>query len=405
MTDKRAISLSQLNGLIADALQAQLGPRTFWITAELSDIRNYPDRRYCFFKLLEKQGVEVVASADAVIWRNEYPLISRFEKLAGRSFSGNLSLLLQVVVTFNPRYGMRLQVTDLDAGFTLGQMELERQQILERLVQAHPDLVQVRDGHYSSANARQRLPAVIGRIALITAPDSDGLRDFMHELQGSGMPFQVQVYASQVQGAGATEQLSNRMAEIAECNQEFDLIAIVRGGGSSTDLHVFDDFRLALEIARSPLPVFTGIGHERNVSIADLMAHTASKTPTKVAAEIILHNQRWLAMVIEFGERIFQKADRKLDDAENRLHALWQGILMQARWKLERAENQIRLLGQRLELAHPARLGTQGFAKVFRDGKVLRPDDPIAPGDILLLQFGNRLLETEVRSIKDDTDG
>jgi len=284
-------------------------------------------------------------------------------------------------------------------------MELERQQILERLVQAHPDLVQVREGHYSSVNARQRLPSVISRIALITAPDSDGLRDFMHELQGSGMQFQVQVFASQVQGAGASEQLSNRMAEIADRKQEFDLIAMVRGGGSSTDLHVFDDFRLALEIARSPLPVFTGIGHERNVSIADMMAHSASKTPTKVAAEIILHNQRWLAMVIELGERIFQKADRRLDEAENRLHAVWQRILMQARWKLERAENQIRMLGQRLELAHPARLGAQGFAKVFRDGQALRPEDPIAPGDILQLQFGNRLLETEVRSVKDDTDG
>ena len=405
MHDNRAISLSQLNGLIADALQAQIGSRAFWVTAELSDIRNYPDRRYCFFRLLEKQGGEVVASADAVIWRNEYPLISRFEKQAGTRFAGNLSLLLLVLVTFNPRYGMRLQVIDLDAGFTLGQMELERQQILERLVQAHPDLVQVREGHYSSVNARQRLPSVISRIALITAPDSDGLRDFMHELQGSGMQFQVQVFASQVQGAGASEQLSNRMAEIADRKQEFDLIAMVRGGGSSTDLHVFDDFRLALEIARSPLPVFTGIGHERNVSIADMMAHSASKTPTKVAAEIILHNQRWLSMMIELGGRIFQKADRKLDEAESRLHAVWQRILMQARWKLERAENQIRMLGQRLEMAHPAHLGAQGFAKVFRDGKALRPEDPIATGDILQLQFGNRLLETEVRSIKDDTDG
>ena len=318
MTDNRAISLSQLNGMIADALQAQIGSRTYWVTAELSDIRNYPDRRYCFFRLLEKQGGEVVASADAVIWRNEYPLISRFEKQAGTRFTGNLSLLL---------------------------------------------------------------------------------------LQGSGMQFQLQVFASQVQGAGASEQLSKRMAEIADRKEEFDLIAMVRGGGSSTDLNVFDDFRLALEIARSPLPVFTGIGHERNVSIADMMAHTALKTPTKVAAEIVLHNQRWLALVIDLAEKIFQKADRKLDDAESRLHGVWQRMLMQARWKLERAENQIRMLGQRMELAHPARLGAQGFAKVFRDGKALRPEDPIAPGDILQLQFGNRLLETEVRSIKNDTDG
>lgn len=405
MADKQAISLSQLNGLIADALQAQLGSRAFWVTAELSDIRNYPDRRYCFFRLLEKQAGEVLASADAVIWRNEYPLIARFEKQAGTSFTGNLRLLLQVLVTFNPRYGMRLQVVDLDAGFTLGQMELERQQILERLLQAHPGLVQLRDGQYSSVNTRQRLPAVITRIALITAPDSDGLRDFMHELQGSGMSFQVQLFPSQVQGAGASEQLSRQMAEIATRHDAFDLIAMVRGGGSSTDLNVFDDYRLALEIARSPLPVFTGIGHERNVSIADLMAHTASKTPTKVAGEIVLHNQRWLALVIDLGERIFQKADRRLDEAENRLHAVWQRVVMQARWKLERAENQIRLLGQRLELAHPARLGAQGFAKVFRNGKALRPDDPIAAGDILQLQFGNRLLETEVRTIKNDTDG
>lgn len=405
MAEQATLTLSQLNGMIADALQAQLGARAFWVTAELSDIRNYPDRRYCFFRLLEKQGGEIVASADAVIWRNEYPLIARFEKQAGTRFAGNLRLLLLVVVTFNPRYGMRLQVVDLDAGYTLGQMELERQQILDRLVQTYPELVQVQDGQYRSVNTRLRLPAVIGRIALITAPDSDGLRDFMHELEGSGMQFRVSLFASQVQGAGASEQLSARVREISAQAAAFDLIVLVRGGGSSTDLHVFDDFQLALEIARAPLPVFTGIGHERNVSIADMMAHSASKTPTKVAAEIILHNQRWLSMVLELGERIFQKADRKLDEAENRLHGIWQRVLVQARWKLERAENQIRLLGQRLELAHPARLGAQGFAKVFRDGKALRPDDPIAPGDILQLQFGKRLLETEVRSIKTDTDG
>lgn len=405
MAETKALSLSQLNGMIADALDAQLGARTFWVTAELSDIRNYPDRRYCFFRLLEKQGGEVVASADAVIWRNEYPLIARFEKQARTSFAGNLRLLLLVMVTFNPRYGMRLQVTDMDAGFTLGQMELERQQILDRLVQAHPQLVQLREGQYRSVNVSRRPPAVISRIALITAPDSDGLRDFMHELEGSGMQFSVSLFASQVQGAGASEQLSSRVAEIAARAADFDIIAMVRGGGSSTDLNVFDDYQLALEIAGSPLPVFTGIGHERNVSIADMMAHTASKTPTKVAAEIVLHNQRWLAMVIELGERIFQKADRRLDDSENRIHAGWQRILMQARWKLERAENQIRMLGQRLELAHPARLGAQSFAKVFRQGKALRPDDPIEPGDILQLQFGNRVIETEVRNIKNDTDG
>ena len=405
MAETKALSLSQLNGMIADALDAQLGSRAFWVTAELSDIRNYPDRRYCFFRLLEKQGGEVVASADAVIWRNEYPLIARFEKQARTSFAGNLRLLLLVMVTFNPRYGMRLQVTDMDAGFTLGQMELERQQILDRLVQTHPQLVQLRDGQYRSVNVSRRPPAVISRIALITAPDSDGLRDFMHELEGSGMQFSVSLFASQVQGAGASEQLSSRVAEIAARAADFDIIAMVRGGGSSTDLNVFDDYQLALEIAGSPLPVFTGIGHERNVSIADMMAHTASKTPTKVAAEIVIHNQRWLAMVIELGERIFQKADRRLDDAENRIHAGWQRILMQARWKLERAENQIRMLGQRLELAHPARLGAQGFAKVFRQGKTLRPDDPIEPGDILQLQFGNRVIETEVRNIKNDTDG
>jgi exodeoxyribonuclease VII large subunit len=405
MAETKALSLSQLNGMIADTLDAQLGSRAFWVTAELSDIRNYPDRRYCFFRLLEKQGGEVVASADAVIWRNEYPLIARFEKQARTSFAGNLRLLLLVMVTFNPRYGMRLQVTDMDAGFTLGQMELERQQILDRLVQTHPTLVQLRDGQYRSVNVSRRPPAVISRIALITAPDSDGLRDFMHELEGSGMQFSVSLFASQVQGAGASEQLSSRVAEIAARGADFDIIAMVRGGGSSTDLNVFDDYQLALEIAGAPLPVFTGIGHERNVSIADMMAHTASKTPTKAAAEIVIHNQRWLAMVIELGERLFQKADRRLDDAENRIHAGWQRILMQARWKLERAENQIRMLGQRLELAHPARLGAQGFAKVFRQGKALRPDDPIEPGDILQLQFGNRVIETEVRNIKTDTDG
>jgi exodeoxyribonuclease VII large subunit len=397
------LKLSELTGMVADSLNRELGNRTFPLLAEIADLRNYSDRRYCFFKLIEKLDGEIIASADAVIWRNEYPVLQHFERQTGKVFAGNIQLLLTVGVAYSPRWGLRFQVFDIDTAYTLGNMEADRQAVLTQLVTQHADLVRMVDGEYISANASLQLPPLVQRIALITAPDSDGQRDFMHEISFdiSGMDFNIVLFPSQVQGAGASEQLTARLHEINHQAELFDAVVIVRGGGSSTDLSVFDDAKLALAIAACTVPVLTGIGHERNVSIADLMAHTRYKTPTKVAAGLVEHNAGFVYRVSEVFLNILRLASNRLQQETQIVKSLWSNLLLQAGWRAEREMHRIENMGQQIARFDPANILRQGFARIYQNGKPLRSGKELQTGENLLVEMQDAIVEVTITSKKD----
>lgn len=376
-------------GAVEQTFEEIFSGHVFTVLAETGDIKNYPDRQYCFFTLIEKQNGETVAKADAVIWRSHYPTISAFETATGRRFEKNMQLLVKVEVTYHSVYGLRLRVIEIDTRYTLGQIEQERRQVLENLVKKHPELISLRDGEYYTANKKTALPDVIKQIALITAPDSDGLRDFIHELENNpyGYRFQVTPFLTRIQGKGAELDISAALEKVKKKAGQFDVLVMVRGGGSGLDLGPFDTFEPGLQIAGFPIPAITGIGHERNISVCDLMSHTKVKTPTKAASFIVEHNAAFEEAVLGLGEHILNQAERQLQKMQlslmkhtGALFPAASAMLMQAFHKLDRIE-------QAAKANDPQRILARGYALVRKNGKTVFKNQELKPGDTVRIQL------------------
>ncbi len=379
------IRLSELATLIDNTLHNTFGGNTFWVKAETSDIKNYPDRQYCFLTLIEKSGSSIVAKMDAVIWRQHYDIIQKFVEVTGISFEKNISLLMRIQVSFSASYGLRLQVLELDHGFTIGAIELQRQATLKQLLVQNPDDVALVNGTYITYNNRLLLPRVIQNIALITAPGSDGERDFIHELSHNlyGYTFNVDSYLTTIQGKEAEKSILSQLDLILSFDKPYDIVAIVRGGGSQTDFSAFDTYNLGLKIASFPIPIIAGIGHERNVSIADLMCFASVKTPTKAASFIVEVNAVFEKEVEQLKQKLVQassniikihelKLEKKCTDLTNAITHFFKN----RSYNLSQKELAIKLLD-------PARVLQRGYAILSnKQGIILHPEklqegDPI----------------------------
>jgi len=320
---QQAIKLSQLTAEIQETFEERFAGETFWIEAEASDVKKYTTNRRCYLKLIEREGRNTLAEIRAVFWANNYGQIENFETHTRQAFADGISITCLVRVRFHSQYGLNLDVLQIDVAYTLGTIELERQQTLERLVKENPNSIRLTDGVYYTYNNHLPIPLVVQKIALVTAPNSDGQRDFLQELENNkhGYSFYITQFLTQVQGDNAHEMIMAQLELIEQQNESFDVIAIVRGGGSQTDFKPFEDYGLAKVIAEFPIPIYTGIGHDRNTSIADLMAREY-KTPTKVAAVIIENNFEFENRIMEVKEYLLKKTDQLLERAAHRLDAM-----------------------------------------------------------------------------------
>ncbi len=376
-----------LNAVVDDAF----GGRPLWVVAETSDIKNYSDRGYCFMTLVEREGRETAAKLDACIWRRHYHTIRDFEQATGVAFARNIQLLLQVVVSFNPVYGLRLEIIKIDPAYTLGNLERERQAVLDTLVAQHPDLIWVEAGQYITANQLLPRPTVMQRLALITAPNSDGWRDFRHELAQNplGYDFVVDEYLSQVQGQGAERAICAQLDKIVSSQIAYDAVVIVRGGGSQLDFGSFDSYELGRAVAGFPIPLLAGIGHERNVSITDLLCHQSVKTPTKAAAFLIEHNRQFEERCLYQRERLInatrtslQNAREQLDSETERLRFVMHNYFRDRHTDLTEKAVTLRHLD-------PANVLKRGYALLLRNGQVLTKATDVRPGDALQVQLSD----------------
>lgn len=385
MTSTKQITLSQLLGAVEHTFDEIFAGKIFTVLAETGDIKNYPDRQYCFFSLIEKQDGEVLAKADAVIWRSHYQSISRFERTTGKRFEKNIRLLFHIEVTYHAVYGMRLRVTDIDTSYTLGEIEKDRRQVLEKLMTLHPKSIRMVGGEYITANKKSYLPEAIRNIALITAPGSDGLRDFMHEIENNpyGYTFSVTQFLTRVQGKDAELDIATAFRQIQKSVSHYDIVVLVRGGGSGLDLGPFDTYEPAAVIAEFPIPVITGVGHERNRSIADMMSHTSVKTPTKAAAFIVEHNVEFEESISALTEEILENAQTYLKDHLRHLDKIATTILPSALRSLMHNSHRLDQYEHNAKLNDPIRILSKGYALVRKKGelslgvKALQEDDEI----------------------------
>ncbi|MFD2933068.1 exodeoxyribonuclease VII large subunit [Spirosoma flavum] len=389
------IRLSDLAFTLEAVIDEAFGQKAVWVIAETSDIKNYPDRGYCFLTLVEREatgssaGRETLAKLEAAIWRKNYHAIGDFERATGVAFARNIQLLLLVSVGFSPVYGLRLEILKIDPSYTLGNLERERQTVLDTLVQKHPDLVWLEAGQYITANQLLPRPAVIQRLALITAPNSDGWRDFRHELTQNplGYTFVIDEYLSQVQGQGAERAICNQLDRIRASEIPYDAVVIVRGGGSQLDFGSFDTYLMGQTVAGFNIPILAGIGHERNVSITDLLCHQSVKTPTKAAAFIIDHNRQFEESCLHLRDRLrvvaqeaLQTAREQLDRETERLRFVTQIYFRECHTNLAEKAVTLRHLD-------PSNVLRRGYALLLRNGRILTQIADIQPNETLQVQM------------------
>jgi exodeoxyribonuclease VII large subunit len=372
----RRLQLSELVTLVQETIEDRFYEDSFWISAEITDVKKYDSKRWCFLKFIEKQGNTITTEMQGVFWANGYQQILLFERITRQSFKDGIEISCRVQVKFHPKYGLKLEVLEIDTSFAVGKMEQERQQILDRLLKENPFHIHLVDGEYITTNKQLKLPSVVQRVALITAPNSDGQRDFRQELLNNhyGYHFEVTEFLTQIQGNNAAALMVEQLRKIYYQAPDFDVVVIVRGGGSQTDLKPFDDYELARQIALFSIPVFTGIGHDRNTSIADQMARQL-KTPTKVAAALADINFRFESEIQQLAERLGTLVEDILYDKQNQVE----------RWKdklehiltatVDKRKNSLLNLGE--TLGRTVRFRLEQHVQKIREAKELIQKCPV----------------------------
>ncbi|HVI46436.1 MAG TPA: exodeoxyribonuclease VII large subunit [Chitinophaga sp.] len=289
------IKLSALTGSIQQALNSVFADQTFWVVADVTNHSFYQQKGYHYFDLVEKDTASsaIVAKVSAVAWGNGSIRIKEFEIVTGQQFKNDIHVLIKVAVGYHQLYGLQITLLDIDTSFTVGLLEQQKQQTLLRLETECADYIRKVGDRYVTRNNQLHFPAVIQRLAVITSGNSAGFQDFLHTLMHNrfGYTFKIDTYFTVVQGESKAELLQQRLIDIFQSGRPYDAVVIIRGGGAQTDFLLFDTFILGRAVARFPIPIITGIGHQKNETITDMMAHSPTKTPTKAAELIIAHNK------------------------------------------------------------------------------------------------------------------
>ncbi|MBI5011024.1 MAG: exodeoxyribonuclease VII large subunit [Bacteroidia bacterium] len=306
------LSLSELQRVIRDSLYLSL-PDFYWVVAEISEIKqNYSG--HCYLELIEKQTDEtnVKARIKAVIWSSRFGFIrSFFENATGETLREGFKVLVKAKIEYHELYGLSLVITDIDPSYTVGEMAAKRLQIIRRLEQ---------EGVFGM-NRELEIPAVPQRIAIISSHNAAGYTDFMNHLRDNsyGYVFHTTLFDSIMQGNDTEQSIIRAFERIALYINKFDVVVIIRGGGSQTDLSWFDNYNIAYYVTQFPLPVITGIGHEKDLSVTDMVACRSLKTPTAVAdflIECLVETENHL---MEMGDEIKNLATEILDEYKERL--------------------------------------------------------------------------------------
>ncbi|MBR2050165.1 MAG: exodeoxyribonuclease VII large subunit [Rikenellaceae bacterium] len=277
MEQKKHFSLRELQLAVRERL-AEAFPLPVWVAAEISEMKvNYSG--HCYLELVEKGGANGVpaAKASAVIWRSHYgPLASYFASKTGERLAVGMKVLVRVTISYHELYGLSFQIQDIDPTYTLGDWEQQRQQTIARL----------REEGVWDMNRELGMPRVPQRVAIVSSANAAGYQDFCKEIARSPYRVELTLFDAFMQGHGAEDSIIEALERVADRADEFDVVAVIRGGGSQSDLACFNSYRLCANVAQFPLPVVTGIGHDKDESVADMVAAQRLKTPTAVAAWI-----------------------------------------------------------------------------------------------------------------------
>lgn len=351
-----AIRLSELTFQLRQAIDGVFGNRTFWVIADVTSHTYKAQSNYHYFELVEKDraSTKILSKIAGRAWGNASVNISNFEHATGQKFKNDINVLVQVSVQYNPAFGLQLNLLDIDTNFTLGLFEQQRKETLERLLRENPDFIQKTGDRFFTRNNGLLLNKVLQHIAVISSATSAGYQDFKHTLENNafGYCFQIDDYFSLVQGETNAKQFLAKIVEVFQSGKPYDALVIIRGGGAQTDFLIFDNYDLSRAIAKFPIPVITGIGHQKNETIADLMAHTATKTPTKAAELLIAHNRAFEESILGLQKMTLIKTYQLINYHKDRLAHLHQVTISTTRNLLHEQHRDIMNLS-RLVLTNP----------------------------------------------------
>lgn len=368
------LTLYSLNSLVREAVSAAL-PVRYWVTGELSEVREAANG-HCYIELVQRDEAtnELVAKARGTIWARIYSLLRPyFLEQTGHAFAQGLKVLLQVSVNFHELYGYTLDVCDIEPAYTIGDMARKRQLIIRQLTE---------EG-VIGLNKELRFPLLPQRVAVISSSAAAGYGDFCDQLHnnGYGFVFYTKLFPAPMQGNGVEQGIIDALDCIARDLDFWDVVVIIRGGGATSELSCFDTYELANNCAQFPLPIITGIGHRRDESVLDIVAHTSVKTPT-AAAELLVHSMlaqaQWLADV---QQGVVASVRNRVDAEKYRLQSLVQRIPVATALFMQARHHKLDLCQKYIDASSPERILALGYSITRVNGKAVRSIDDIMPGD------------------------
>ena len=385
--DIQHITLSQLQGRISTALAEAL-PLPVWVCAEVADMKINASG-HCYLELIEKNEKTgaTLAQARATIWRSQVmSTIGRFEQESGQRLTKGMKILFRASVQHHAVYGMSLQIQQIDPLHTIGDMERRKQQTIEQLQ---------KEGVWD-LNRQLPMPLVVERVAVISSATAAGYQDFMKELGRSIYRIHTELFEATMQGESCDESIVAALYAIADRAEEFDAVAIIRGGGSTSDLECYNSYHLAFAVTQFPLPVLTGIGHDKDTSVTDMVAHTPLKTPTAVAAWI---DQR----AAEFDGALEYCAIALRDICRQATHSAALRLEQFSADVRHIAERTLQSEAQRLDgiatlVANfaPERIFRLGYAIARKEGKALSSVENVEVGDMINIAIADGELNAKV---------
>ena len=410
MRSEKFHTLFELNRLVRETIECEM-PNEYWVEAELSECREL--RGHCYMELIEKdeQTATPIAKASAKCWASKWILVRPyFERATGQRLVAGMKVLLKVYPQFHEAFGFSWIVTDIDPTYTLGDMARKRQEIIRKLKE---------EGVFD-LQKELTLPIFCQRIAVISSETAAGYGDFCNQLADNpyGFQFQTQLFPAIMQGEGVEQSIINALERIYD--QPFDCVVIIRGGGATSDMSGFDTLALAEHVANFPLPIITGIGHDRDESILDMVSHTRVKTPTAAAALLIDHLKEMLDTVNNAQNSITRLVQQKLSTLsaqlsnvseaiprlftivktrqEAKIDALQQRIPMLLERRLLAENHRLQLMEEKLKALDPQLLLKRGYSITLHNGRAVKDATPLKSGDEIETRLAQGLIHSIVKS-------
>ena len=410
MRSEKFHTLFELNRLVRETIECEM-PNEYWVEAELSECREL--RGHCYMELIEKdkQTATPIAKASAKCWASKWILVRPyFERTTGQRLVAGMKVLLKVYPQFHEAFGFSWIVTDIDPTYTLGDMARKRQEIIRQLKE---------EGVFD-LQKELTLPLFCQRIAVISSETAAGYGDFCNQLADNpyGFQFQTQLFPAIMQGESIEQSIINALERIYD--QPFDCVVIIRGGGATSDMSGFDTLALAEHVANFPLPIITGIGHDRDESILDMVSHTRVKTPTAAAALLIDHLKEVLDTVNNAQNSITRLVQQKLSTLstqlssvseaiprlfsivktrqEAKIDALQQRLPMLIERRLLAENHRLQLMEEKLKALDPQLLLKRGYSITLHNGRAVKDATTLKAGDEIETRLAQGLIHSIVKN-------